>query len=157
MSNKLSSQTIVPRMLLSHFWVGSLWPSKSAMWLDPRVATYKRCDYVNLVSADPSWHIAYSINFWVMAKWVSSMLFLDRKAPFWAPCIFTKQSQPPCCPERWLSQFWVGSLWPSKSAMRLDPRGSYLWAMRLCESGERRPELARSLLDYFLNYGQRSK
>ena len=28
--------------------------------------------------------------------------------------------------------------------------------MRLCESGERRPELARPLLDYFLNYDQMS-
>ena len=38
--------------------------------------------------------------------------------------------------------------------MRLYPRGMYLWALRLCESGERRPELARFLLNYFLSYGQ---
>ena len=44
------------------------------------------------------------------------------------------------------------SIWPSKSAMQLHPRYGYLWAPRLCESDERRPELAGSQLDNFLRY-----
>ena len=40
--------------------------------------------------------------------------------------------------------------------MWLHLMGMYLWALRPCKSGERRPELAHSLLDYFLGYGQMS-
>ena len=37
-------------------------PNQLCDWI-PVVATYERCDYVNLESAAPSWHVAYSITF----------------------------------------------------------------------------------------------
>ena len=66
--------------------------------------------------------------------------------------MFTKLSSQTVVPRMLVSHFWVGSLWPLKSVMRLHPWCRYLWVLRQCESGERRIELACSLLDNFLKY-----
>jgi len=74
----------------------------------PVIGTYERCDHVNLVSAAPNWHIPYSITFWVIGKWESSILFLDTKPLFWAPWPIGPGSPTPSVNQPSSSRSWLG-------------------------------------------------